>query len=290
MGVLDTVKEEFPQWAWLFNHPELGPLLKQAVDPNQGFSANTFRAKVMGTKWWKGQSASQRNWQMTIHNDPGTAKAKRSEGTRSIREIAGRLGVGLSLKQMAFISEIMNSKGLSPDDPEITNAILQIYKTSPKQRQAGAIEAGRAQYRNVARNEYFLPYGQRDQHEWGQLLATGRKTEEDLRATLAKKAASRYAHLSKDLSEGKTMRDLFDGHIQTIAEELELDPDRIDLTKGPWLKVIDTYDPDKKQHRSLSLGETMSLARRDERFWKTKNGMAMGASMTNNLLKAFGMR
>lgn len=292
-SVRDIVRREFNQWSWLFNHPEIGPLLRQAVDPNTAFSPNTFKAKVMATRWWKGQSAAQRDWQMKVHNDPASAKAARNLGIRAVSEMGVKLGVRLSNKQKAFISEVMNQKGLSPDDPAITSAIYHIYQNSGRQRAPGAITSARKQLRSVATREYFVPLSRREEVNWGINVATGRMTEDDFRQQMSARAQSRYKHvagLSEQLSKGASMRDLFDGHIQTIADTLEIDPDMIDLSKGRWSKIIDSVDPETGKHKSLSLGETETLARRDERYWNTKAGKQAGASMAQLLYKNFGMR
>lgn len=289
--LIDTIKQEFPQWLWAFNHPELGAILREAAGP--GFSPNTFRAKIQNTKWWKTQSAAQRNWVMLRKNDPEQAQAKRREGRRIIGEMGVKLGVRLTAKQAAFISEVMNSKGLSPDDPAVTQAIFNIYKNSGKQRAAGAITTARKAARSVATNEYFVPLSRREEVNWGINIGTGRMTEDDLRQQMSARAMSKYAqnaNVVEGLKAGKSMRDLFDGHIQTIAETLELDPDTIDLSKGRWSKVIDSVDPETGQHRSLSLGDAEILAKRDDRYWNTKAGKAAGAGMAQLLYKNFGLR
>lgn len=291
MAALDIIKQQFPQWTWAFTHPELGPILRQAVGP--GFSPNTFKAKIQATKWWKTQSAAQRNWVMLRKNDPEQAQAKRREGRRIVGEMGVRLGVKLNSRQAAFISEVMNSKGLSPDDPAITQAIFNIYKNQGSSRAPGAITTARKQARTIATREYFVPISRREEVNWGINIGTGRMTEDDFRQQMSARAQSRYkanANLVKSLKEGASMKDLFDGHIQTIAETLEIDPDLIDLSKGRWSKVVDSVDPESGAHTSLSLGDTEVLAKRDPRFWKTKQGQSMGAGLTNMLYKSFGLR
>lgn len=292
MAVLDTIKQEFPQWAWAFSHPELGPILREAAG-GVGFSPNTFKAKIQGTKWWKGQSAAQRDWQILIHNDPGQAKAKRNLGQRLLGEAATRLGVKLSSKQRIFLSEIMNSKGLSPDDPAMVQAIYNIYKQQGVARGPGAITTARKQARNIATREYFVNMSEREAINWGINMATGRMTEDDLRQQMSARAASRYAQnksLVKSLNEGASMRDLFDGHIQLIADTLEIDPDLIDLSKGRWSKVVDSVDQETGDHYSLNLGDTEVLAKRDDRYWGTKQGKASAAGLTQMIYKSFGLR
>lgn len=289
MALIDDIRENYPQYAWAINDPELGPLLRQAASPSQPFSATRFRAKLMATNWWRRRSESQRAWEIKVHTDPGGATQDRAQFHGELNQLAQKLGVRLSPSQIRWITEVSLQKGLSADSPENMAQFAKIFQ-SGRNRMMGQFQAARQQVLNIARNEYFVPVTDLDQHNMGTRMVVGSLTEEGIRQEMAKRAASRYKHLAKDLASGKTMRELFDGHIATIAEELELDPDNIDLMGAQWGKVLDTYDSGAKQHRAATLSETMTMARRDSRFWNTSNGRALGSSLSTKLLEAFGKR
>lgn len=287
MALADTIRENYPQYAWAINDPELGPLLREAVNPAQPFSATHFRAKLMATKWWRTRSESQRAWDILKHTDPGAANQSRAQFMTQLYNLAGKLGVNLTSAQKRWITESALQRGLGADSQEVMAGLARIYGNKTG---GGQLGASRRQVQQMARNEYMVPVSQREMNSWGNGLVLGTRTEEAIRMEMAKRAASRYPHLKTELIAGKSMRDLFDGHIQTIAEELELDPQNVNLMDARWNKVLDTYDSGANVHRAATLSETMSLARRDNRFWKTTNGRAMGSSLSTMLLKEFGKR
>jgi len=289
MALADDIRENYPQYAWAINDPELGPLLKQAVDPKQPFSATRFRAKLMATNWWRKRSDSSRSWEVKANTDPGSAHQDRAQMRSQIQQIAYKVGVHLNGHQLQMMAEYALRTGLPADSPEIMSSMASVYRSGGLRR-AGAFSAARQQVLNIARNEYFVPVTDQDQHSMGTRLVVGNLTEEAVREEMSKRAASRYSHLAKELNTGKTMRELFDGHIGTIAEELELDPNSVDLMGAQWGKVLDVYDTKNKEHRAATLSETMTMARRDKRFWATTNGKAMGSSLSTKLLEAFGKR
>jgi hypothetical protein len=121
-------------------------------------------------------------------------------------------------------------------------------------------------------------------------MALGQRTEVELEEWMRGRAASKYAHLAARLNAGETMEDMFSGHKQVIAEELELDPNTIDLSQGRWSKVLQTYDKNLGKNRPYTLGEVTKLARQDDRFWKTSKGQEMQSSLGTFLLQTFGER
>jgi hypothetical protein len=290
MALADDIRENYPQYAWAINHPELGPLLRQAVNPSQPFSATRFRAKLMATHWWRSRQASHREWDIKAHTDPGQAERERRNYRVDLSQLTQKLGLKLDQKQIRWFTELALQRGLSPDSPEMMATFANLFGKGNLRGPAGQFHAAKQQVLNMARNEYFVPVTDRDQHNLGTRMVIGTLTEEAVREEMSRRAASRYRHLAKDLSSGKTMRELFDGHIATIAEELELDPDKVDLMSPQWSKVLDTFDPTNKQHRAATLSEVMTMARRDGRFWNTSNGKAMASSLSTKLLETFGKR
>jgi hypothetical protein len=207
----------------------------------------------------------------------------------SVRAYAESLGAGLSGQQSKFISELALQRGLSISDPLVQNAIANLYNRGGK-REPGAIRTGQRLATTVARGEYFVPITQREAVEWGTNIGLGRRTQQDLQQWVSERAMKRYPHLRDALQNGASMREIFGGHIATIAEELELSPERIQPLTGRWSKILDVWDPDLNKHRPMTLTETRTLARQDSRFWDTTNGKAMDSGFTNFLLQAMGER
>lgn len=292
--VLEEVRNNFPALAWMFDDPEIGPLLRDAVDPNIGFSPNTFQAKLMSTNWWRSRSAAKRDWELLTHNDPAEAARQRSGLIANINYMASQMGVQLSGAQQSFVAELALQDGLDASDPRIRQAITSIYLSGEAVGTgAGAIDTLTKQIFQMGKSDYFLPISgntQGDAYAWAAKVAEGTKTMEDVEEEWRKRSISLYPHLAEQLNAGATMRDIFSGHTSLIAEELEISPDQVDLTQGSWLKVIDTWDQAASQHRPLTLSETRTMARQDDRWWATSNGQAAASGLANQLLSTFGER
>jgi hypothetical protein len=293
MAVLDDIREQFPFLAWLVDDPEVGNLLNQAIDPNTTFSAQRFQAELMNTNWWRSQSEARRNWKILAHTDPAEAERQRAGFIGNLNYLSSQLGIQLSGPQQAWITELALQEGLEFSDPRIRTALANLVFSGEAGITGGAIDTLTKQIFHMGQSQYFLPITgnvQGDAYAWATHIAEGTKTMDDVEEEYRKRAISLYPHLAEELSGGATMQDLFSGHINVVADELELSPAEVNLTEGPWLKVIDMYDSNTNQHRPLSLSETRTLARQDQRFWSTAKGRQLDSQMTNNLLKTFGAR
>lgn len=68
------IAEQFPQYAWAYNDPEIGPLLQQAV--NDGWDANQLEAHVTGTNWFRSKTQAERNYLALAGADPKEAERR----------------------------------------------------------------------------------------------------------------------------------------------------------------------------------------------------------------------
>lgn len=288
MGVADDIRQQYPNLYFLMQDPEIGPLLREAVDPNAGFSAQAFYAKLTNTRWWKSRSQAQRQWEFMRHTDPAEAQSQINQFRNQLSQQASRLGIALTPSQLAIISVDALSKGLSPDSPEVLRKMIQLRTL--KNTQAGGIQTASRQAMAVSYGDYFLPMSGHTAGIWGQQIATGMKTLDDLRVEMQKKAISRFPYLRTQIMAGQTPAEIFAPHRDMIASELELSPGTIDLANSKWSKVLDYYDKTTKVHRPMTLYEVQTLARQDDRWWKTQKGKSADASMANMILERFGKR
>lgn len=286
---LSRIREQYPQLAWLVNHPEIGPLLREAVDPNKGFSPQTFQAKLYSTNWFKRRSQSFREWEILRATDPGTANARRAEYRTNVRQLASSLGIPLSNAEAKWFSEVGLQSGWDVGGGQMMESLAAFGRRKNKYG-PGAILTRATEAKQLARSQYYIPMSHTDAVHWSDWMARGLRTQDDLKIELQKRAASKYRHLAAELGAGKTMEDIFAGHRATIAEELEISPETIDFTKGQWSKVLGTRDAKSGTTRPMSLYEAQTLARQDGRWWGTSNGKEADAGMANFVLKMFGKR
>lgn len=291
MTVLDDIKEQYPSLAFLVNDPEVGKLLRDAVDPNKGFSPTTFQAKLYNTQWFRHRSASQREATILQNTDPFEYRQRLTAYRAQINQIANSLGITLSPAQTLYMAAYNYSKGIDVNSPEFMTGFRGFLRNQPSTKfsSSGSVDAAATVFRNIAKNQYYLPIDQKEAHRWGIELALGIKDENALKELMNQRAQSAYPHLKELLANGATMEEIFSGHRAMIAQELELSPDQIDFTKD-WSKVLHQVDPQTKKPRPMTLHETQTLARQDSRWWATTNGRKQDAGMASFLLKTFGKR
>jgi hypothetical protein len=182
-------------------------------------------------------------------------------------------------------------EGIDPNDPGNLLGIRS-FLMQPRKFAEGSVLTEIRGVKALAQRDYFVGVGGGVDKRWGVDLALGLKSQDDLKRYLSMKAQSAFPHLRTELERGMTMSQIFDGHIQVISEELELDPDSIDMqiNRGKWSKILRYRDPTTKRDRALTLSETRTLARQDPRFWNTSNGKAMGSGLSKVLLETFGKK
>jgi hypothetical protein len=130
----DTILRDYPSFAFLLNDPEIGPLLLQAIGPNQGFDFATFQAKIMQTNWWKTSSASQRQWETLLATDPATANQQADQWKQTLKAEAEQAGVSLTDPQVEYLTAFYLPKGVAANDQQILRNITSLYQDQPSQR------------------------------------------------------------------------------------------------------------------------------------------------------------
>jgi hypothetical protein len=287
MGVLEDIRENYPTLAFLVNDPEVGPLLRDAVDPGKGFSPQTFQAKLYQTKWFRSKSQTQREYDILSKTDPKTFNQNISFYRNAVRNRGIQLGLKPSEDQITWLAHAAMQQGLQTDDPIFTQWILGIKGIK---RGMGAQLTATTTIKNMAQGEYYQPLGVKEANNWSNQVVMGNWTMDDVKAQLQARAIKRFPHLQASLKAGYTMNDIFGQHKATIAQELEVPENSVNLYSPQWSKIIDSYDPKTKQHRAMTLTETTTLARSDPRYWKTFGGQEKDATMANFMAKTFGKR
>ncbi len=80
------VRETYGHMAWAIDHPEIGPILRQAAEDD--WSPARLRGAINQTDWWSRTADAQRQWQALEGEDP--AEATRQINQRA-EEVSGRL-------------------------------------------------------------------------------------------------------------------------------------------------------------------------------------------------------
>lgn len=288
MSVLDQVMENYPSLAFLLQDPEIGPLLTEAVDPNKGFSPQTFQAKLYQTNWWRNTSATGRDWLIKVNTDPATAKQERGAYSAQLSAAAIRLGTHLSGAQLKWLTEMGLGQGIAVDDPRMLAELRKLMKPGGGK---GDIGVAAQQVRALAESTWYVRPSSKSIYDVAGRIATGLDTLESANARFAAEAARRFPHLGSRIQGGETLADITSGYRQVIAEELELgSPDAVDPMRGEWRDLLGVRDDKTGDMRMLTEAEVISRARNRTEWWQTSHGRQTDAQATSSILRMFGKR
>jgi hypothetical protein len=295
-SLIDRVKREYPSAAYLLNHPEVGPLLLKAVAGE--YDQQTFQQKLYATKYWKSTADAQRKWDAFASLDPASAKAQVTQMRARLKDLSGSLGRSLTAQGQHWVSVQALRNGW--DDTQVTDAVLSTIKwgdygqgsgaASGKQTKAIGGDMGATIQQLRALNAQYMVQGS-DRGDFDRALRVlgGEQTMEGIESMLAEQAKQRWTHLSDSIEAGVTPAQYFEQHRAVIAEQLEINPDQVDLMRDPaWRQVISHNDEQSGQIRPMTLSEATTLARKDERWKATKGAQAEASSFAENLARMFG--
>jgi hypothetical protein len=293
MAGFDTaqqIAEQYPYFGFLMSDPEVGPLLTRAVDPSQPYSSNKFQAELMKTNYFRSRSAATRQWEILVNTDPAEAWRRRAETYFQQSDIAHKLGYMLTEPELQFMAEWNLGRGIEVGSPEWNWGLRTILntQTEPHKLVNGSIMGAMNQIHDTAKGDWLMSMSQEEYYRMGVDVAMGYLDDKAVRYALQERASSLYPHLRPQMDQGATMKDLFSGHMQTIAEEWEVDPGTLTYDSPTMQSIIGRRDPNTGNMRSASLYEAKILARQDDKFWNTSRARQLESSAGNYLLKTFG--
>jgi hypothetical protein len=293
-SVAETVMAQYPSLAWLLNDPEVGPLLTQAVDPNVGFSPQTFQAKLMETTWWKQRSATGRAFEVTWNTDPATAIQSVDAYTAELQALANNLGVGMTSDQRIMLAHWGLLTGNAPD-----SAIMRQKLVDMSSQANGAILGGTGQMGAIAqdigslfRGQWFTDSTMQGYLDLTKAVAAGYDSMESINARLKVQAAQRFPHLADRINAGETLAQIAAPFQQLVASELELDgPGAVSMAPGSeWQELWNYRDPDTGDVRAMTESEALAKIRDRAAWWQTSKGQQLDSTATTNMLNIFGAR
>lgn len=285
--VATQIMQDYPSFAFLLNDPEIGPLLLEAVDPNKGFDAATFQAKLLQTNWWKTHNVNAREWLTLLNTDPAQAQAKRDETSAQVRQAVAQAGLYFTEEQLAGAVDMSLQLGVP-----VTSPTFRSWMGTWAAQNPGSVANLTGNLKGIAEHDYLMPIDQGSLNWWSGQIAAGEQTEANFRATYARAAADKYSAFATEIGQSIPPGQLFAPYRSTIANELELgSADQVDLLNDPrWSKILGVPNGNSGQLRPMTQSEVIQLARSQPEWGNTNNARAQGADLTQNLLKTFGAR
>lgn len=121
--VVTDLKNQYPQYAWLFDTPEFKTIL--TVGSILNLSPDIVQGMIVHTAWWNNTSVWMRYAEEITHGDRATALAMISSATATVDRIAAQLGEKLTGKEVSDIAlnYFRNNAGSGGTISDSTDAI-----------------------------------------------------------------------------------------------------------------------------------------------------------------------
>ncbi len=282
-------KELAESWGWsatlVKSDKGLQELFKSAVD--DGLTAQAFTAKLQQTDWFRKHAPSWRKAKALQASDPSAWQSQLEIQVQKLKDVSARLGAPITDKQARKIAN--NSLMFGWDESQIQNTLAgyvnEIKGTVHFAGQAGMDETEIR--KSLSDNGIKMSQGSVE--NWVKSIARGDRTLEDAKTWVKTQAELAFPAYKEQIRAGMNVRDIAAGYTQSMAEQLELNPDSIKVD-DKMIRSALTYKNDKGVPEALSQTDFELMVRKDPRWRQTKNAQdeVMGSAM--KVLKDWGFQ
>jgi hypothetical protein len=268
-------------YAFLEGNKDLKKIFSQAV--KETWSTEKFQAAIRDSHWWKTNSESMRQAEITRKTDPATWDAMVDAETVKVQQLAAEIGAAIPSKKMKHIVETALKTNM---DEDLLRNVLGQYVNFTKD---GTLH-GEAGMHEFTMKEYAANMGIQldDQTIKNQAQRVVRKvaTTQDYESLVRDHAKSMYPAYAKQIDAGQTVKDIASPYIQMMGQTLEI-PDTDITVFDPTIKgALNGLSPDGKP-TGLSLTDFQQRLRSDPRWTKTdaaqNNAFNVGLSVLKNM-------
>jgi len=198
----------------------------------------------------------------------------------AIRNEAGTLGLPMSDTEIKALAKTVVSENWSGD--QLTD---RLTGNSAKITQPGTFMAMADQIKGMAAQQ-LIKVSDTTAKEWARQIMSGEKDVVAVANIFANQAAAEFGWAAGQIKQGTTMRDILMPARDTLANELEVNPDTIDFNNTKWRSMIQTAGADGKP-RAATLTEVTQAARKAPEWTNTANAGRLAANMATMLRQAF---
>jgi hypothetical protein len=138
--------------------------------------------------------------------------------------------------------------------------------------------------------KYGLMVSEKTAYDWARRILAEDMDPAAVEVSLRQQAKARYSYLAPLIDQGMNVQDYFEPVRNSIATELEIGADEVNMLDSRYLPMMEVHDPKTGQVRGATTKEAQEAARRDPRWKDTNNASQMAAGMVGMLDKAMGVR
>jgi hypothetical protein len=272
------VREHYSDMAPFLGNDEIRSLGHQAAVEKWSGSELTHRFEQ--TEYYRTHSPESRAFDALIGNDPQGAGQLVDRAKRTIADLFAQFGLATDDQKIgdaakaAIRAGYINLSGGVTDQNALTDFATFLaggQAAATGKAPTGQVSVTADQLRTIARS-FMVPMTEQDLTQRALDISAGRSTTDAFTSEMAGHAKSLFQNapdIQKAIDEGRTPTQYFQPIKNLVAETLEMTPDQVDLMAPRFQQVMQTYDPQIKGNRPMTLGEAANWARSLPEFSKT---------------------
>lgn len=264
------------------NTPELLPLFQQAV--NEEWDSSRFERELANTAWYKRLNENGRQLALLQATDPATYSEQIENKKQQIDIAARQMGVqGIDLTTLAY-----HALANGWDDTQLRAYIVDAAGWMANGGNGGF--TGQAGEIESHIRSTYAAYGYDNVGQWiiqgyAKDILAGRQTLGGADNEIRNAAKALYPAFAEQIDSGKTLADLADPYVQTMANTLELDGAAIKLNDPAIKKAL--QGPDGKT--PMSMWQFERQLKDDARWQYTKNAKNEAYSVLQQVGNDWGL-
>lgn len=270
----------------------LSDLFSKAV--SEGWTEDTFALEIQRTKWWKSRENSQRLYD-TAASDP----AKKADLQRKISDVATAIkerakadaGADVSDEQATSLAKSLLRDRWDSWNDYLPRVVGDVFVSDNILDFGGSAGTTLQDIRKHAK-EMGVFLDDTTLGRYVDQIYGNKDTLENVLNGITNQAAAYYPQFADSIKAGATVASIAQKYTYAAADLLEKDPAEFDFfgnnpSKSDPLMAKAMFGG--KDGQAMSLYDFRKAIKQDARWKKTKNARDEYASMTNNLLRSFGM-
>jgi len=254
----------------------------------EGWDATRLQGEVYKTDYWKSSTEASRRWDALVATDPNSAWQQVARSVPQIKAMLTNLGVDVTADRVQDLVLKALKWGWSTE--EIQRAAASELSWDPSRDLSGHAADGFTQIKRLA-NDYGINVSDKGTFGLARRMLMGDVDQAWINDFLRDKAKQTFAHFSDELDRGLTIREIADPYVQSAAQLLEIDPERIDIADPKYRRALSRVGPDGKRS-AMDLLEWQTTLMNDQRYgWdKTRNAREQAVNLVGSLAETFGVR
>lgn len=281
--VKNFLRSNYGYLAAFYDHPEIGPILKEAAQA--GWDEAKLQGRLFTTNWWQNTASTVRTWEANKAMDPATTGQQVQQKKLTLQNEAGKLGVTIADGRLSQMAEDALRFGWT--DEQEQQALATELHFNPTVALQGDIAKFNSFVKTTA-NQWMVGVSDETSFEWAKKIALGQNDEDNATEFFKNMAVQKTPWLKPAIDSGLTMQQIIDPYREEAARLLEVTPDKVDFLNDPlYAKILDRSDANGVRGM-MSFTEAQDYLRGTEAFKRTRAGKQAGAELVNTLGQTFG--